>query len=133
MIETYPDLSDRIQSSFIDVILIIVMMFLFASVLDHFANVPDWVRISMFAGLFMVYEPLCTFIGFTLGNYIKGIRVRKASDTTKRINIFSAISRYAVKILLGWVSFLTIHSNPKKRALHDFAAGSVMIRHRRGQ
>ena len=126
--ETYPDLSARIQSTFIDSILIIVLMFVFASILDKFENVPDWVRIAMFASLFIVYEPLCTSLACTLGNYIKGIRVRKYSDHSKRINIFQAIIRYMVKILLGWISFLTINSNPQKRAIHDFVAGSVMIK-----
>ncbi len=132
MQEKYPDLSDRIQSSFIDGILIIVMMFVFASILDRFENVPDWVRIVMFAVLFIIYEPLCTSIGFTLGNYLKGIRVRREADSSKRINIILAVVRFIVKILLGWVSFLTISSNPKKRAIHDFMAGSVMIKYNPG-
>ena len=36
--------------------------------------------------------------------------------------------RYPVKLLLGWISFLTINSNPKRRAIHDLASGSVMIK-----
>lgn len=128
MPEKYPDLSDRIHSSFIDGILLIIMMFVFASILDKFDDVPDWVRIAMFASLFVVYEPLCTSLGFTVGHYIKGIRVRRESNSTKRINIIQSIFRYVVKIFLGWVSFLTISSNPKKRAIHDFVAGSVMIK-----
>jgi len=128
MLEKYPQLSDRIQSTFIDTILIIIMMFVFASILDKFENVPDWVRIVMFVGLFIVYEPLCMTIGATLGNFLKGIRVRKYSDSTKRINIFQAIIRYPIKVLLGWISFLTINSNPKRRAIHDLVSGSVMIK-----
>ena len=128
MEEKYPQLTDRIQSAFIDAILIVILMFVFASILDKFDNVPDWVRIVMFAALFIAYEPLCMTLGFTLGNYLKGIRVRKNSDSTKRINIFQAIVRYPVKVLLGWVSFLTINSNPKRRAIHDLVSGSVMIK-----
>jgi uncharacterized RDD family membrane protein YckC len=128
MEEKYPELGDRIQSTFIDTILIVILMFVFATILDKFENVPDWVRIMMFAALVIAYEPLCMTLGSTLGNYIKGIRVRKNSDSTKRINIFQAIIRYPIKVLLGWISFLTIHSNPKKRAIHDFASGSVMIK-----
>ena len=128
MEEKYPQLTDRIQSAFIDAILIVILMFVFASILDKFDNVPDWVRIVMFAGLFIAYEPLCMTLGSTLGNYLKGIRVRKNSDSTKRINIFQAIIRYPVKMFLGWVSFLTIHTNPKRRAIHDLVSGSVMIK-----
>lgn len=128
MAEKYPQLTERIQSTFIDTFLIIVLMFVFASILDRFDKVPDWVRITMFAGLFIAYEPFCMTFGSTLGNYIKGIRVRKNADPTKRINIFQAIIRYPIKVILGWISFLTINSNPKRRAIHDLASGSVMIK-----
>jgi cytochrome bd-type quinol oxidase subunit 2 len=128
MIDKYPELKDRIQSSFIDTILIVIMMFVFAAVLDKYEDVPDWVRITMFAGLFIVYEPLCMTIGCTLGNFIKGIRVRKNTDTSKRINIFQAIIRYPVKVALGWLSFLTIGADSKRRAIHNMVAGSVMIK-----
>ncbi len=124
----YPLLGDRVQSTFIDTLLIITLMFVFAGILDKFESVPDWVRIVLFIGLWVVYEPLCTTLGFTVGNYIKNIRVRQVSDTAKRINIFQALIRYLLKVLLGWISFLTIHSNKERRAIHDFAVGSVMIK-----
>jgi len=128
MEDKYPELTDRIQSALIDTIFIVIMMFVFAAILDKFENVPDWVRIAMFVGLLFVYEPLCMSIGFTLGNYIKGIRVRKNADSTKRINIFQAIIRYPIKLILGWISFLTIGADPKRRAIHDLVSGSVMIK-----
>lgn len=128
MKEKYPQLTDRVQSTFIDTILIVILMFAFASILDKFDNVPDWIRIVMFAGLFIAYEPLSMTFGSTLGNYLKGIRVRKNSNSSKRINIFQAIVRYPVKVLLGWVSFLTVNSNSKRRVIHDLVSGSVMIK-----
>lgn len=124
----YPLLGDRVQSSFIDLILIIILMFVFASVLDRYENVPDWVRIVLFVGLWAVYEPVCTSLGCTVGNYAKGIRVRQHESITKRINIFQALLRYVLKMGLGWLSFVTIHSNTERRAIHDFAVGSVMIK-----
>ncbi|MEO8852769.1 MAG: RDD family protein [Ginsengibacter sp.] len=127
MEEEYPHLIDRIQSTFIDTILIVILMFLFSTILDRIANPSDWIRIVMFFGIWFVYEPLCITLGFTLGNYIKGIRVRQFGDTSKRINIFQSLIRYIFKLLLGWVSFLTINGNTKRRAIHDFIAGSVMI------
>ena len=128
MPEKYPQILDRIQSSIIDALLVVILMFVFASILERYENVPDWVRITMFVSIIIVYEPLCMTLGFTLGNYIKGIRVRKNWNTTKRINIFQAIIRYPVKILLGWISFLTIGADPKRRAIHDLVSGSVMIK-----
>jgi uncharacterized RDD family membrane protein YckC len=128
MEQQYPSLVTRLQSTFIDTILIIILMFVFSIVLESFRAVPDWIRISLFALLFVAYEPLCTTLCFTLGNFIMGIRVRKDENTTKRINIFQAIIRYIFKCMLGWVSFLTIHGNAKKRAIHDMITGSVMIK-----
>lgn len=124
----YPPLIDRIQSSFIDVILIVVLMFVFGSILDRFGQVPEWVHIVLFLGLWVAYEPLCTSIGFTLGNYIKGIRVRSERDPNRRINVFQGLVRYIFKMALGWLSFITIHSNSQKRAIHDLVCGSVMIK-----
>lgn len=126
----YPSLSERVQSTFIDGIFMIMMMFLFASILERYENAPDWIRIVLFLGLWAVYEPLCTTLGCTLGNFVKGIRVRSVTDTDKRINFFQAFIRYVIKFLLGWISFLTIHSNPRRRAIHDLAAGSVMIKNK---
>lgn len=124
----YPSLSDRVQSTFIDGIFIIIMMFAFATILDKYGDAPNWIRIVLFFGLWAVYEPACTTLGFTIGNYLKGIRVRNYEDVSKKINFFQALIRYILKFLLGWISFITIHGNPERRAIHDLAAGSVMIR-----
>jgi uncharacterized RDD family membrane protein YckC len=129
MEEKYPLLIERIQSAFVDAVFVIVLMFVFANILDGFNDVPDWVRVLLFVLLFIAYEPLCMTLGCTMGNYIKGIRVRKSFDTTKRINFPQAIVRYMIKLLLGWISFVTIHSNPKRKAIHDLAIGSVMIKY----
>ena len=126
---TYPSLSDRVQSTFIDTIFIIILMYASASALDRYENAPGWIRIALFFGIWGVYEPLSTTLGCTIGNYLKGIRVRQVSNSSKRINIIQAFFRYVLKISLGWISFLTIHSNPQKRAIHDLAAGSVMVKH----
>jgi uncharacterized RDD family membrane protein YckC len=124
----YPSLSERVQSLFIDTMVLIITMVILSQLLDNFDNVPNWVRGSLFVLAFVLYEPLCLTFGCTLGNYIKNIRVKQFNDETKRLNFFQAIIRYIVKLFLGWLSFITIHSNPKKRAIHDMASGSVMIR-----
>jgi len=124
----YPLLGDRVQSTFIDSILLIILMFILASVLDRYETVPTWIRIALFVGLWGIYEPLCTTLGATLGNYIKKIRVRQVGINSKRINFFQAFVRYLLKLSLGWISFLTIHSNKERRAIHDLAVGSVMIK-----
>ena len=126
--KVYPSLSDRIQSAFIDAVLIVVLMFMATALLDKYENAPDCIRIVLFFGLWAVYEPLCTTLGCTLGNYMKGIRVRRYTNESKRINFFAAFVRYCVKILLGWISFITIHFSPERRAIHDYMVGSVMVK-----
>ena len=124
----YPSLSDRIQSILIDQVLIVILMFVFASVLDRYEDAPDWIRIALFFGIWGVYEPVAMTLGFTVGNYLKGIRPRKFENPTKRINLFQAYVRYFLKLALGWLSFLTIGTNKEKRAIHDMASATVMIR-----
>jgi len=128
MEQQYPQLIDRIQSTFIDLILVVILAFVCSSILENYDNVPGWLRITLFVILFIAYEPLCTTFGFTLGNYMKDIRVRQSDDEARRINFVQAFIRYVVKLSLGWISFLTIHSNAKRRAIHDFISGSVMIK-----
>jgi uncharacterized RDD family membrane protein YckC len=124
----YPSLSDRVQSTFIDTLFILILMFITASILDRYQDPPDWIRIVLFFILWGVYEPLCTTMGFTFGNYIKSIRIRRVSNPNRKINLIQALFRYLLKISLGWISFITIHFNEQKRAIHDLAAGTVMIR-----
>jgi uncharacterized RDD family membrane protein YckC len=124
----YPSLSNRFQSILIDTIFILILMFVFVSVLGHFEKLSNRIKILIFFGIWGIYEPLCMTLGFTLGNYLKKIRVRRVSNINKRINFFQAFIRYVVKVLFGWVSFFTIHTNKERRAIHDIIAGSVMIK-----
>ena len=98
MEELYPELKDRIQSMFIDYIVIIVLMFIFTELLENFEDVPTWLRISLFAGLFLVYEPVCVALGCTLGNRLMGIRVRQNSEPTKKISLLQSYFRYIIRI-----------------------------------
>lgn len=123
----YPSLTDRIKSSLIDFIFVLFLMSCIAVALDNFIEVPDGLRAGLFIFLFFVYEPLAHTFGFTLGNYIMGIRVRQLSATDKKVNILQAYLRFIVKTILGWLSFFTIHSNKKRRAIHDIASGTVTI------
>ena len=128
--EEFPLLLDRIQSIFIDLVFIIVLTFFFADLLDKYENAPSWIRVALFFGLWAIYEPLLVTLGCTLGQYLKKIRVRSYPHSSRRINFFQAFIRYVLKTLLGWVSFLTMGTNKEKRAIHDFASGSVMVKAR---
>lgn len=123
----YPTLVTRFKSTFIDLLVVILAMGISSFILDKFDNVPDWVTIVLFVGIWIMYEPLCTSLGATVGNLLMGVGVRRVADTDRRISFPAAVFRYAFKTLLGWVSFLTIHSNKERRAIHDMVGGSVVV------
>jgi uncharacterized RDD family membrane protein YckC len=127
MDEKYPFVLERIQSILIDSVLIVACMILFSDILSNFKNVPDWLRAILLISLFL-YEPIMTTYGGTIGNNIKRIRVRKNSDENESINIFQAIVRYFFKLSFGWLSFISIFSSTKKRAIHDILSGTVMVK-----
>jgi len=122
----YPSLTDRIKSTMTDLLFILFLSSIIALALNNI-NVPDWVRALLFISLLFIYEPVAQTLGCTLGNYIMGIRTRQSTNHSKGINIAQAYIRFIIKSLLGWVSFFTIYSNKKRRAIHDMAANSVVI------
>lgn len=124
----YPTLSDRIQSLLIDQVFIIILMFSFAAILDRFQHPPDWIRAALFFGIWGIYEPFCISFACTIGNYCKNIRIRKFNDINAKPNLFQSYFRYALKILLGWLSFLSIGTNKERRAIHDLAANTIVIK-----
>jgi len=125
---TYPSLSERAQFVFADTVVIVLLMFAAGRLLDSMTDPPDWLRIVLFFGIWGIYEPVCTAFACTIGQAITGLRTRRHSNYEKRIGLPAAFLRYLVKMLLGWLAFITISSNPERRAIHDFAAGSVMLK-----
>jgi uncharacterized RDD family membrane protein YckC len=126
--EKYPPLIKRFQSLIIDMVFIIVCMFIISIVLSNFNEDKTGIlKGILLVGLFFIYEPFCMAFGCTIGNLISGIRVRKYLDENRHINLFNSYLRFVVKLFLGIISFLTVTTNRQKRAIHDMAAGSIMV------
>ena len=124
----FPSLLRRVQSIFIDTLLIIVAMLIIAAILSQFQNTPDWVRMVLFISLFFAYEPvLMAFTPGTVGNRLMGIQVKQVADETRRPTLWQAYIRFVFKFFLGWLSFVTMHFNVKRRAIHDLVGQTVMI------
>jgi uncharacterized RDD family membrane protein YckC len=122
----YPSILRRYFSTFIDGLFIIGMLVLWAYILDADNSTAINIRIGIILFMFFVYEPIFTAYFCTLGQKATGIRIRKLS-TGQKISIFQAYLRIIVKILLGILSFFTIPFTKNKRAIHDFAVGSLVI------
>lgn len=123
----YPTLLRRIQSIFIDSIIILTTMVCLTVFISYFEATPDWIKGTLFFALVGIYEPILIASGGTIGNRVMKIQVMQYNDGKKTVNIFQSYIRFIVKLFFGWLSFITIHMNVQKRALHDLASGSVMI------
>ncbi len=126
-----PSLILRIKSMLIDAVVIIVLMLVAAWLLNALSIASGVVRGAVFVAIFL-YEPLTMAFGRTLGQKMVGLQVQRKGDVVantlqrRSISLFASVARYIVKGLLGWISLLTIHSDPYGQAIHDKVAGSVM-------
>jgi len=114
-------LSTVIDTMFIIAVFIAVSYFFNSD--DHIAN---FIRIYVLFIMLFVYEPFCTSCFCTIGQKITGIRIRTFKSNEK-ISIISAYLRIILKLFLGFYSLLAIPFTMDRRAIHDFAAGSVVI------
>ena len=121
----YPTLIRRYLTLFIDGILVLASMFAVTYLLP--AAPLAGVRVAIVFGMVFAYEPLLTSRSCTLGQYLLGIRVRSYPGLG-RIGFGQAYVRIVVKILLGWISFFAVSFNPQRRAIHDMAGRSVVLR-----
>ena len=125
-----PSLVFRIKSMLIDMMFLIGLAYLFTLLLESMNIISEESR-GIALAIIILYEPVLVVIGGTVGQRIMGLRVRaKKSFVEKRekrnINFFNSLLRYISKILLGWISLLTIHSDKYGQALHDKIGSSVM-------
>ena len=122
----YPTILRRYLATFIDWSFIILIFIASSYILHQENKVALILRIGIAVTMFLIYEPICTSKFFTLGQWIMRIRVRKLPNFEK-VSILSAYIRIFIKIFLGLISFFTIPITKGRRAIHDFAVGSIVI------
>lgn len=124
----YPLVFDRVKASVMDAFIMITLIMAITSIFSEFETVHTSIKIVSFVFIFVLYEPFSvSFFGGTIGHNMMRICVKKDSDTTKNISFLLAIIRFFAKFCLGWISFLTIHSNNKRMAIHDMLVKSVVV------
>lgn len=124
----YPGVLDRVKAMMIDGIVVMGLILGITYVFSLFEYVSDTAKIIAFVFIFILYDPLFTSIfGGTIGHFIFGIRVKRETNEMKNLIFPLAILRFLVKVLLGWVSLLIVTSNEKKRAIHDYLVGTVVV------
>ena len=118
----------RVQALLIDFVLILIIFLASSYALRGIDDYSVGLKIFIFAFCVFLYEPtLIAFSGGTIGHRVRGLRVKRYGEPDKNLGIFSAIERVIVKSLLGWLSFITVSFNSEKRAIHDYAAGAVVM------
>lgn len=124
----YPGVFDRVKAVVCDSVVIILFMLVVSYSFSIFEHVPNNTRIIAFTFIFILYDPIFTSaFGGTIGHMVFGIRVKRANNQVKNILFPYAIIRFIVKALLGWISLLTVMGNEKRKALHDYLVGSVVV------
>lgn len=123
----FPSLVRRYGASLIDGFIIIFLMILASVALQAESEASVPARIVAFVLILFAYEPVLTSRLCTIGQRLTGLRVQRYGHPGERIGILAAYVRFAVKILLGALSFLTLPFSKEKRAIHDLAAGSIML------
>jgi uncharacterized RDD family membrane protein YckC len=124
----YPGVFDRVRAIVTDAVVLVLLMVTVSYIFSLFENVPVSMRIIAFVFIFFLYDPLFTCVfGGTLGHMLIGLRVKRESDETKNILFHRAVLRSVVKGTLGEISLFTVLNNPKRKAIHDYLVGSVVI------
>lgn len=125
---TFPSLLVRMKALFIDVIVMLIIFTATTLFIDTFGDIPDFVKGSIAIFMFYLYDPMLTSLtGSTLGHKAMKLKVRKYKDPEKRISFGQALIRFLTKGSLGWLSFLTVTGNERKRAIHDIVSGSIIL------
>ena len=128
MEKKYAILPDRVKAVVIDGIVLIVLMYTVTEIFALFDEVPNFLRVIAFIFVFILYDPILTSkYGATIGHSFAKISVKRDDDDVKNLLFHKALLRFLIKFSLGWVSLLTVTGSEKRKALHDFAADSVMI------
>lgn len=124
----FPSLLSRVKALFVDIVIMLAIFTVTTLIIDTVGAVPSFVRGSIAIFMFYLYDPILTsFTGSTLGHKAMNLKVRKYNDPEKRISLGQAFVRFLTKGFLGWLSFLTVTGNKRKRAIHDMTSGSIIL------
>jgi uncharacterized RDD family membrane protein YckC len=124
----FPNLLTRVKALMIDVIVILVIFSMASIIIGAIGEVPSWIRGLIFIFSLYLYEPiLITLFGGTVGHHVLKVNIKKLKNPELKLNIFQASLRFITKYLLGWLSFLTITGNKRRRAIHDMTSGSIVL------
>ncbi len=123
----YPTVFRRYLGSLVDGMIVLSAMVGGGLLISNVGPQLTWLRGAWLGFVLFGYEPLFTSLGATVGQRVLKYRVRRHDDRARTISFPAAVLRYVIKLFLGFISFFTMSFNSEQRAIHDMAAGSVVI------
>lgn len=124
----FPSLLARIKAATIDAIIILIIFSLSFLLIDRLGDPPNWIRGMIFIFFIYLYEPIMvSFLGGTIGHQVVGLKIMRRDQWNKKLNLLQASSRFIVKYLLNWLSFITVTGSKNKSAIHDMVSGSIVL------
>ena len=123
----YPTLKERYLSTLIDLVVLAVFVVVLTVSLQGSGRAVTVIRVALGFLVIVNYEPVLTSKACTIGQAIVGIRVRSFRDRRQRVSLGRAYLRMIVKLVLGVYSFFAMGFNRERRAVHDFASGTVVL------
>jgi uncharacterized RDD family membrane protein YckC len=122
-----PTIKTRYISILVDGICLLLFALGISALFEKIGDVSGFVRGITFVIVIILYEPILVTLGCTIGQLFMNIRVRDFRNPERKLSFYLVFLRFIIKIILGWLSFLTVTFNINRRAIHDLASGSIMI------
>jgi len=123
----FPSLRQRVQATFVDSLIPLFVAMMLVGLVPGIAEWPPMGKLLLVAVCYL-YEPILSSVSLTVGQHLTGTRIRRYQAHDQRLSFGAAYGRFLTKVFLGWFSYLFIHFNPERRALHDLVAGTVVLR-----
>lgn len=122
----YPRFLRRLQAVMVDSI-VLTVLFMSSLIIASYFGVTGRDSALLTAAIIVLWEPLLVSVtGGTIGHHLIGLKVVN-SATGKNINIFAAIVRFVVKMILGNLSVIFIFITRYHQAIHDGLVRSVVV------
>ena len=121
----YPNLLRRYLAALIDGVIVILLIVLMGRLASYLGRDQGF-ALFLAAIAVALYEPFLTAFLFTVGQGVMRFRVRDL-ETGARVPLGRVYLRVVVKAVLGIVSFLTLPARRDRRAIHDLAAGTLVL------
>jgi uncharacterized RDD family membrane protein YckC len=122
----YPRLIKRVRAVLIDSIIMPICAIGTLLLGTHLGVSAPLAKFALLAGPLLVLDPvLVTLTGATIGHRLVGLQVTRL-DGVRRLGILRAIFRFAIKIVLGWTSFILVLTTRRHQALHDLIVHSIV-------